>query len=69
MPPFPVRVRGRLFEAGNSVALDWGRVTPGPAGIAKFLGHESLETTNRYYLRMAFQEVLSRIKLPDALLL
>lgn len=43
----------RLFDLGNSLAL-----------IAKFLGHRSATTTDRYYLRLSFEEVLARIRLP-----
>jgi integrase len=46
-------VAHQLFDAGNSVAL-----------IAKFLGHSSLHTTNTYYLRMTYAEILSRMTLP-----
>jgi integrase len=42
-----------LFALGNSVAL-----------IAKFLGHRSLQTTNTHYLRLGFEEVLGRMRLP-----
>lgn len=34
--------------------------------IAKFLGHRSVHTTNRHYLRLSFAEVLARVKLPWA---
>lgn len=43
----------RLFDLGNPLAL-----------IAKFLGHRSAATTDRYYLRLSFEEVLARIRLP-----
>lgn len=46
----------RLYEAGNSIDL-----------VAKFLGHRSVETTNRYYLRLSFDELLRRIKMPAPL--
>ena len=46
-------VAHRLFLAGNPVAL-----------IAKYLGHRSLATTNRYYLRLKFLEFMGRIRLP-----
>lgn len=46
-------VAHHLFDAGNSVAL-----------IAKFLGHRSLETTDRHYLRLSFEEVLQRLRWP-----
>ena len=42
-----------LFAEGNPVAL-----------IAKFLGHRSISTTDRYYLRLSFEEMLQRIRLP-----
>lgn len=42
-----------LWLHGNPVAV-----------IAKFLGHRSIATTNQYYLRLSFTEVLSRIRLP-----
>lgn len=42
-----------LFAAGNPIAL-----------IAKFLGHRTVSTTNNYYLRLSFQEILNRIRLP-----
>lgn len=46
-------VAHELFRAGNPVAL-----------IAKFLGHRSLETTNRYYLHLQYEEVLQRMRIP-----
>jgi integrase len=42
-----------LFAAGNSVAL-----------IAKFLGHGTIQTTERYYLRLSFEETMRRMHLP-----
>lgn len=46
-------VAHRLFAAGNSVAL-----------VAKYLGHANIETTNRYYLRLSFDELISRLVIP-----
>lgn len=46
-------VAHELFNAGNPVAV-----------IAKFLGHRSVETTNRHYLRLSFEELLGRLHLP-----
>lgn len=42
-----------LFAAGNPISL-----------VAKFLGHRSISTTNTYYLRLEFHEVMAQIKLP-----
>ena len=42
-----------LFHAGNPLAL-----------IAKYLGHRTLATTNNYYLRLSFKEIMDRIQLP-----
>lgn len=42
-----------LFLAKNPVAM-----------VAKFLGHRSLETTNNYYLRLSFQEILANVHIP-----
>ena len=42
-----------LFAHNNSLPL-----------IAKFLGHRSVTTTDRHYLRLSFAEVLGRIRLP-----
>ena len=39
----------RLFAAGNSVAL-----------IAKFMGHRTVQTTNQYYLKLSFAEIMSQ---------
>lgn len=44
-----------LYLAGNPISL-----------VAKFLGHKSLVTTNQYYLRLEFHEILGRIKLPSS---
>jgi integrase len=43
----------KLFAAGNSVAL-----------IAKFLGHRTVHTTERYYLRLSFEETMQQMRLP-----
>ena len=42
-----------LFLAGNPIAL-----------VAKYLGHTNLETTNRYYLRLSFDELITRLVIP-----
>jgi hypothetical protein len=42
-----------LFLAGNPIAL-----------VAKYLGHTNLETTNRYYLRLSFDELVTRLVIP-----
>lgn len=49
-------VAHRLFANGNSLAI-----------IAKFLGHSSIETTNRHYMRLSFAETMDHIKLPTDL--
>jgi integrase len=49
-------VAHRLFANGNSLAI-----------IAKFLGHSSIETTNRHYMRLSFAEMMDHIKLPTDL--
>lgn len=46
-------VAHQLFAAGNPVAL-----------IAKYLGHQSLHTTNTVYLRLSFEEVMTRLRVP-----
>jgi integrase len=46
-------VAHRLFTAGNPIAL-----------VAKYLGHTNIETTNRYYLRLSFDELISRLVIP-----
>jgi hypothetical protein len=43
----------RLFIAGNSVAL-----------VSKYLGHLNMETTNRYYLRLSFDELITQLIIP-----
>ena len=50
---FPAPVVHRLFAAGNSIAL-----------ISKFMGHRTVQTTNTYYLRLTFNEILNQIHLP-----
>ena len=42
-----------LFAAGNSVAL-----------ISKFMGHRTVQTTNYYYLRLSFDEIMAQ---PDGI--
>ena len=46
-------VAHRLFAAGNPIAL-----------VAKYLGHTNIETTNRYYLLLSFDELISRLVIP-----
>ena len=46
-------VAHRLFIAGNPIAL-----------VVKYLGHTNLETTNRYYLRLSFDEIVTRLVIP-----
>ena len=43
----------QLFSMGNSLPL-----------IAKFLGHRTVRTTEQYYLRLSFGEIMRRIQLP-----
>ena len=43
----------QLFAVGNPLAL-----------IAKFLGHTTIQTTERYYLRLSYRETMERIRLP-----
>lgn len=50
-------VAHELFRSGNALSV-----------IAKFLGHASVDTTHRYYLRLSFQEIMDRVKLPPPLL-
>ena len=50
-------VAHRLYHHGNPVAV-----------IAKFLGHRCVATTDRYYLRLSFDELLARLRWPPDLL-